>query len=109
MLFDRGQSDTECRAVYLHSGYIEETVRVWKVLDHQMDALLSFLKARNISSNGSTQAPCPLPLSCELKSRLRVDEWNAMAVEHIYRDPWERKVPDRKDYDSIRYNTFDYP
>lgn len=53
--------------------------------------------------------PCPLPLSCERTSTLRVDEWDAMAIEHIYRDPWERKVPEEKDYSTIRYNSFDYP
>lgn len=98
----------ECRAVYLHSAGGEETVRVWKLLDHQMEALLRFLKDENVTSNRE-QVQCPLPLSCERTSTLRVDEWDAMAIEHIYRDPWERKVPEEKDYDTIRYNTFDYP
>lgn len=98
----------ECRAVYVHSGWRNETVRVWKLLDHQMEALLGFLKAENVSRD-STQVSCPLPLSCERTSTLRVDEWDAMAVEHIYRDPWERKVSEEKNYDTIRYNTFDYP
>lgn len=98
----------ECRAVYVHSGWRNETVRVWKLLDHQREALLGFLKAENVSRD-STQVSCPLPLSCEWTSTLRVDEWDAMAIEHIYRDPWERKVPEEKNYDTIRYNTFDYP
>jgi hypothetical protein len=75
-----------------------------------MEALLGFLKAENLSrSSSSGQVPCPLPLSCERSSRLRFDEWDAMALEHIYRDPWERKVSEEKDYSAIRYNDFDYP
>ncbi|POS80607.1 hypothetical protein DHEL01_v200989 [Diaporthe helianthi] len=109
VLFDRGESDTECRAVYLHSGSRGETVRVWKLLDHQMEALLGFLKAESFSSSSRVQTSCPLPLSCERTSTLRVDEWDAMALKHIYRDPWERKVTEKKDYSTIRYNTFDYP
>lgn len=72
-----------------------------------MQGLLGFLKTENYSS--SKQVLSPFPLSCERSSTMRVDEWDATAVEHIYRDPWERKVPEDKDYSVIRYNTFDYP
>ncbi|KAG8164489.1 hypothetical protein KVR01_006407 [Diaporthe batatas] len=113
VLFDRGESDTECKAVYLHSNSWDETVRVWKLLDHQMEALLGLFKAEKDSSDGSggggAQTSCPLPLICERSSRLRFDDWDAMAVRHIYRDPWERKVPEKKDFSVIRINDFDYP
>lgn len=72
-----------------------------------MEAHLGFLETENFSSS-SAQVSCPLSLSCERISTLRVDEWDVMAVKHIYRDPWERKVPEEKDYSTIRYNTFDY-
>lgn len=58
-----------------------------------MEALLDFLKAENISGS-NMPVSFPLPLSCERTSHLRVDEWDAIAIEHIYRDPWERKVPE---------------
>ena len=82
-------------------------MRVWKLLEHQLSALLSFLTTDVQVSDGDV--PCPIPMSCERTNIHRVDSWDAMAVDHIYRDPWERKVPPVKDLESIRFNTFDYP
>lgn len=107
VLFERGESDHECKSIYFHSGRREETVRVWKLQDHQLGALLKFLTSDVIGKEVDLNSP--IPMSCERNNIHRVDSWDAMAVKHIYRDPWERKVPLVKDVDSIRFNTFDYP
>ncbi|KAG8158482.1 hypothetical protein KVR01_011604 [Diaporthe batatas] len=107
VLFERGESDTECKSIYFHSGRRKETVRAWKLPEHHLRALLVFLTSDSIGKG--EDSPCPIPISCERTNIHRVDSWDAMAARHIYRDPWERKVPLEKDVNSIRYNDFDYP
>ncbi|OAA47844.1 hypothetical protein NOR_02334 [Metarhizium rileyi] len=103
VLFDRGKTGTECKDVYLHSNRREWTVRVWRLLESQLDKVLVFLK----DSNASTESP--FPLYADENNRHRYDSFDAMAWYDVYRDPWERVLPAEKNWDSIRRNTFDYP
>lgn len=48
------------------------------------------------------------PFFCDIDNLERHDEWDAMAIHNIYRDPWERKLPDEKIVPGA-INTFDYP
>lgn len=92
--------------MYLHSGRDGVTKRVWKILDDQETALFEFL-----GSEVPGNIPCPLPLPCEKTNLMRHDPWDAMALHHIYRDPWERTETPRKDYDGEygRKTLLDYP
>ncbi|KAK1764664.1 hypothetical protein QBC33DRAFT_546773 [Phialemonium atrogriseum] len=103
VLFDRGKSDMEAKEVYFHSGRRRQTHRVWLLLEPQLESLISFL----LDESGRVESP--LPIFVDEKSRKRFDAWDAMAFHHIFRDRWERSIPDIKDESSIRYNTGDYP
>lgn len=105
VLVDRGPSNSDYKDIYLHSGRREETVRVWKLVEKQLNELVVFLTA-NANAQG---VPCPIPISCIRTSVERVDSWDAMALCHIYRDPWERRLTPQKNWERIRWNTFDYP
>ncbi|KAK4457230.1 hypothetical protein QBC42DRAFT_213158 [Cladorrhinum samala] len=88
VLFDRGQSGTECNDVYFHSARLETTDRIWRLLDSQFDDLISYL----LSESGSPRHP-PFPIQASRHNRHRFDDWDAIAMHHIFRDPWERKFP----------------
>ncbi|KAH0597570.1 hypothetical protein MHUMG1_04949 [Metarhizium humberi] len=103
ILFDRGKSGTECKDVYIHSGRVRWTVRIWRPLETQFKQMIHFLKV------GPPTSQCPFPLYADKKVRHRYDDYDAMAWHNIYRDPWERVLPPRKNWDAIRRNTFDYP
>lgn len=106
VLVDRGPSDSDYNDIYLHSGHRKETVRVWKLVEKQLNELVVFLTA-NADARGVV--PCPIPISCIRTSEERVDSWDAMALCHIYRDPWERRLTPQKNWELIKWNTFDYP
>ncbi|KAK3983863.1 hypothetical protein QBC44DRAFT_302410 [Cladorrhinum sp. PSN332] len=89
-LFDRGESGAECNDVYFFSGRSNTTVRVWKFLDSQFEDLVTYLQ----SEPGSQ--PSPFPILASNRNRHRFDDWDTIARHHIFRDPWERKVPATK-------------
>ncbi|KID84609.1 hypothetical protein MGU_08129 [Metarhizium guizhouense ARSEF 977] len=103
ILFDRGASGTECKDVYIHSGRVLWTVRIWRPLETQFQQMIDFFKG------GPSAAKCPFPLYADEKVRHRYDSYDAMKWHNIYRDPWERVLPPRKNLEAIRMNTFDYP
>ncbi|CEJ80981.1 hypothetical protein VHEMI01136 [[Torrubiella] hemipterigena] len=47
------------------------------------------------------------PFSCDINNPTRHDDWDAMKYHHIYRDLWERKLPQEKFIGCTR-NSFDY-
>ncbi|KAG6032946.1 hypothetical protein E4U41_007061 [Claviceps citrina] len=124
LLFDRGRSGEEasfmcavgwehsnlitnvssqCNNVYLHSNRREWSMRVWSLLDTQFKHLMEFLKG----DSGSVASP--FPLCADEDNAHRFDDWDAMMRHNIYRDRWERVVPEEKNWDAVRRNVFDYP
>ncbi|KAI0472892.1 hypothetical protein GGR56DRAFT_652352 [Xylariaceae sp. FL0804] len=104
--FDRTVADPKNRHVYIHSGRFEpgqRTVRVMRISKKQLDDFVEYLGAEDAHS-----AVCPLPWRAS-RENWRTDAWDALAIHHIFRDPWERKLPAEKNYSGIRYNTWDYP
>lgn len=96
------------RDVFLHTGRQgdDETVRVWKLTDGQLAELIQFLTSDSLDNSNIPN--CPLPLRAT-RTNYRVDDWDAMAIHRIFRDPWERKIPEEKDESNIRLNTGDHP
>ena len=53
---------------------------------------------------------CPLPLtSSEFDNLYRYDAWDAIALHHVFRDPWERRISPEKPWIPSTRSTFDYP
>ena len=105
VVFDRGESGTEAKDVYLHPGRKRTTMRIWILLDRQLDALTAFLLA-----DPPPLATSPLPILAGDSNHPRYDDWDAIARLHIFRDPWERVVPEVKPdngRDVVAYG--DYP
>ncbi|KAK3186429.1 hypothetical protein K4F52_004730 [Lecanicillium sp. MT-2017a] len=48
------------------------------------------------------------PFFCDVDNFERHDDFDAMAYHHIYRDPWERRLPPEK-VERCSQRTFDYP
>lgn len=96
----------QCRDVFLHSGRRNVTKRVWRPHDSQQKSLLDFL-----ASESPQKTSCPLPLTFDRTHTVRHDAWDAMALHHIYRDPWERKETAVKDLQGeySRRDALDYP
>ncbi|KAH6649296.1 hypothetical protein F5144DRAFT_521559 [Chaetomium tenue] len=104
VVFDRGVSGSECNDIYFHSGRQQTTFRVWRLLDTQFDDLVDFLLADNPAMPG------PFPILASQANRHRHDPWDAIALHHIFRDPWERKYPSTKPIPTRDVRTAgDYP
>ncbi|KAH7313970.1 hypothetical protein B0I35DRAFT_480606 [Stachybotrys elegans] len=85
ILFDRGQSGKECKEIFLHPGRQKETFR--------RTPLERF----------------PLPLTATDENLHRLDPWDAIALHHVFRDPWERRIPVRKPPERDVRSVGDYP
>ncbi|KAJ9416330.1 hypothetical protein QL093DRAFT_2593095 [Fusarium oxysporum] len=92
-VFDRGESETECNELYLHSGRRAGPFTLFPLTMEQFERLVDFLL-------GETEEPAasrsPLPFTATSENRWRWHTWDAMARYHIFRDKYERSVkPDK--------------
>jgi hypothetical protein len=103
-MMGRKLTATQCNDIYFHSGRAETTCRVWRLLPAQFDDLVGFLLSEDSSR------PAPFPILASNANRHRHDAWDAIALHHIFRDPWERKYPAMKPDDGrdVR-SASDYP
>lgn len=113
--------------MWFHSGRRKWTKRIWKPLDWQMEAMMELFTTG--STEHATKAGQELhdklpetskvfadrefkqsqfPFFCDIDNPTRHDDWDAMKFHHIYRDPWERKLPEQK-FMGCTVNSFDYP
>ncbi|KAK3898595.1 hypothetical protein C8A05DRAFT_47130 [Staphylotrichum tortipilum] len=94
----------DCVDLYFHSGRKYTTFRVWRLLDSKLNAFANFLL--------STEPipPSPFPILASDANLHRHDPWGAIALHHVFRDPWERKFPPTKPPETrdVR-STGDYP
>ncbi|KFA60444.1 hypothetical protein S40285_08269 [Stachybotrys chlorohalonatus IBT 40285] len=79
VVFDRGQSGTE------------------------LTVLVDFLLGKTSLDEFS------LPLAATDENRYRLDPWDAIALYHVFRDPWERRIPLQKPAERDVRSTGDYP
>ena len=82
---------------------MKTTFRLWRPLDAQFDAFVGFLLSNESSP------PSPFPLLVTDDNFRRHDPWDAIALHHIFRDPWERKVTPTKPPERDVRSTGDYP
>ncbi|KAN0106808.1 hypothetical protein V8E51_009684 [Hyaloscypha variabilis] len=85
VVFDRGESDTECKEAYIHSG------GGYKLFQLSEKQLLAFAELGSQKSGPAVQdgEPVPFPFRAERYTH-RVSEDDSMSL-HIYRDKYERK------------------
>ncbi|KAH8198083.1 hypothetical protein TruAng_007755 [Truncatella angustata] len=105
VLFQHTVDENELGDAFLHTGRqgANQTIRVWRPTDSQLADLMLFL-----TSDPAGNSDCPLPLMAT-STNYRVDDWDAMAIYGIFRDRWERKLPQEKDVSNVRLNSGDYP
>ncbi|PMD45894.1 hypothetical protein L207DRAFT_450068 [Hyaloscypha variabilis F] len=86
VVFDRGESDTECKEAYIHSG---GGYKLFQLSEKQLSAFaeLGSQKSDPAIHDGE---PVPFPFRAERYTH-RVSEDDSMS-QHIYRDKYERKA-----------------
>ncbi|KAG9259086.1 uncharacterized protein F5Z01DRAFT_642277 [Emericellopsis atlantica] len=88
MLFDRGQSDTDCKAIWMQGHRIHGACTLYPPTTVQLDALIRFL----LNDTGVlANTPCPLPILATAENRPRWDTLDAFTDHHIFRNRYERE------------------
>ncbi|KAH7212023.1 hypothetical protein DER44DRAFT_838153 [Fusarium oxysporum] len=88
VLFDRGETEQECNAMWIHGDLIRGPRTLYSPTKEQFDALTRFLT--NPLEEGLT---CPFPIHGASVNRPRWHPYHAFAYYHIFRDRYERKLP----------------
>lgn len=88
VLFDRGESGTSCKRVFLHpvGGF-----KIFQLSEFHMEQFAAFARLGGESADGGS-ALVPFPLNAD-KYASRVDSFDTMKL-NIYRNKYERKVRD---------------
>ncbi|WEW60914.1 hypothetical protein PRK78_006402 [Emydomyces testavorans] len=96
VIFDRGESGLECENAFIHpiDGH-----KIFQLSDHQIAHFTRFAL--------SEHQPPPTRRSYDTRFRAekyarRVDPYDAMAL-HIYRDRYERKIPEVRPHSCVRW------
>ena len=76
---------------------------IYPPTEQQFNALVDFLLA------GPDKAACPLPIHGTPLNRPRWDPDDAIARFHIFRDKWERKIPEAPLQHGCVRNSKDWP
>ncbi|KAK4444017.1 hypothetical protein QBC34DRAFT_488060 [Podospora aff. communis PSN243] len=92
MVFDRGESGTECRDVYLHSCSVNGPATLYPPTPQQSDALISFLLG-----TATQDAPCPLPIPAT--SENRATDWPEIGDEMVYAVKQYREAQGEEPFD----------
>ncbi|TVY68434.1 hypothetical protein Focb16_v002557 [Fusarium oxysporum f. sp. cubense] len=104
-VFDRGESETECNELYLHSSRRAGPFTLFPLTTEQFERLVDFLL-------GETEEPAasrsPLPFTATSENRWRWHTWDAMARYHIFRDKYERSVKPNKPTGCVK-SAVDWP
>ncbi|KAM0541869.1 hypothetical protein ACHAPJ_013059 [Fusarium lateritium] len=88
VVFDRGETEQECNAMWLHGFRMGGPTTLYPPTPTQFDSLVNFLL-----SSPSEDIPCPLPIPGTNDNRPRWHPYHALAQYHIFRDKYERKLP----------------
>ncbi|KAM3427769.1 hypothetical protein MY4824_009225 [Beauveria thailandica] len=91
VVFDRGETDAECREVYLHSSLRKGPRTLYPPTSIQFDNLMRFLLGE-AELGCATPNPAPLPILASADNRWRWDAWEAFSRFHIFRDRYERGI-----------------
>ncbi|KAM0209437.1 hypothetical protein ACHAQI_006484 [Fusarium lateritium] len=105
LLFDRGESETECNELYLHAGGRGGPYTLFPLTTDQFQALTDFLLG---DADSPDSKESPLPFRASSKNRWRWDDWDAIAKYHIFRDKYERYAQPTKPPPNYR-SSIDWP
>ncbi|KAI0005225.1 hypothetical protein F4779DRAFT_621142 [Xylariaceae sp. FL0662B] len=102
VVFDRGESESEIRRVFLHANRFSGPRTLYPPTESQYRDLIRFL----LSESG--RDPCPLPLLDSRDNRPRYEAYDAFAYFHIFRDRYERELPPERKIKDV-CNAQDFP
>ncbi|KAH9893008.1 hypothetical protein F4778DRAFT_304514 [Xylariomycetidae sp. FL2044] len=91
VVFDRGESETEIRRMFLHANRLLGPRTLYPPTESQHRDLIEFLL-----SEPSQGTSCPLPLLDSFDNRPRYEAYDAFAYFHIFRDRYERELPSER-------------
>ncbi|KPM43812.1 hypothetical protein AK830_g2786 [Neonectria ditissima] len=103
VVFDRGETEQECNSMWIYGSDVFDPKTLYPPTQQQFNALVNFLLA------GPDEAACPLPIHGTRSNRPRWDPDDAIARYHIFRDKWERKIPESPERRDCVRNSKDWP
>ncbi|KAK2694997.1 hypothetical protein QWA68_006058 [Fusarium oxysporum] len=103
-LFDRGETEQECKAIWIHGDLIRGPRTLYPPTKEQFDALIKFLTTP--LGEGLT---CPFPIHGASVNRPRWHPYHAFAYYHIFRDRYERKIPPNPPQSGCVEDGMDWP
>ncbi|KAH7174466.1 uncharacterized protein B0J16DRAFT_348674 [Fusarium flagelliforme] len=104
LVFDRGESEIECKELYLHAGLLDGPYTLFPLTEGQFETLIKFL----LHPLDTDVPENPLPLRATSENRWRWSAWDAIAEHHIFRDRYERRVARIKPRPNYR-SSVDWP
>ncbi|KAI1070987.1 hypothetical protein LB507_011069, partial [Fusarium sp. FIESC RH6] len=105
LVFDRGESEVECKELYLHAGLLSGPYTLFPLTTEQFQSLLDFLLR---DDSGTKKPENPLPLRATSRNKWRWSEWDAIALHHIFRDKYERSFSPSRPRPDYR-SSMDWP
>ncbi|KAI1735729.1 hypothetical protein F4680DRAFT_434330 [Xylaria scruposa] len=88
VLLDRGESETECKEIWLDPSHHPGTSTMYSPTADQFDNLIKFLL-----SDPSAPTECPLPIRASKLNRPRYYRYHATKYFHIFRDKYDSRLP----------------
>lgn len=88
IIFDRGETETECRSMWIHSDLRAGPHTLFPPTQEQFDAFVSFL----LADLEQDKVECPLPIRGTKTNRPRWDPNEAFAHYHIFRDKYKKNI-----------------
>ncbi|KAJ4122918.1 hypothetical protein NW768_009908 [Fusarium equiseti] len=104
VIFDRGETEEECKAMWIHGDLIKGPMTLYPPTKEQFDSLISFLM-----SPPDSVTKCPLPIHATKVNRPRWHPYDAFAEYHIFRDRYERKLPPQPPQQGCVRDGVDWP
>ncbi|KAJ6443840.1 putative AC transposase [Purpureocillium lavendulum] len=97
-LFDRGPSELECIELLIHGSLYKGPFTIYPPTAAQWNALVAFLTwdpTATTPEHASSPPPCPLPLRATRDNVPRYTPYFAMKYQHIFRDRFAFRLPER--------------
>ncbi|KLO90767.1 uncharacterized protein LW93_062 [Fusarium fujikuroi] len=105
LVFDRGESESECNELYLHASRRVGPFTLFPLTTAQFEGFVDFLL-------GDTEEPAtsrsPLPFRATSENRWRWHNWDTITRYHIFRDKYERTVQPTKPVGGVK-SSVDWP
>ncbi|KAK3942858.1 hypothetical protein QBC46DRAFT_255539 [Diplogelasinospora grovesii] len=114
LLFDRGESETECREVWVHpSSQIRCPRTLFPPTAEQFSSLVAFLLSEQTAKEGTaeqtTGTECPLPIRASSLNGPRFLRYHATKYFHIFRDKYDSRLPEWYAEFNCSSSSLDFP